>query len=79
MENAEQKAAEVVKNGGIAIGVQGDVVNKESLKVAHEVILEKFGPVDILINAAGGNHPKGQTTKEYLFAEDCQIRNKMMR
>jgi len=72
LENAEQKAAEVVKNGGIAIGVQGDVVNKESLKAAHEVILEKLGPVDILINAAGGNHPKGQTTNEYLSAEDAE-------
>ncbi len=72
LENAEQKAAEVVKNGGVAIGVQGDVVNKESLKAAHEVIHDKLGPVDILINAAGGNHPKGQTTKEYLFAEDAE-------
>lgn len=72
LENAEQKAAEIVTNGGIAIGVQGDVVNKESLKAAHEVILEKLGPVDILINAAGGNHPKGQTTKEYLFPQDVE-------
>lgn len=70
LENAEEKAAAIVKNGGMAIGVQGDVVNKESLKAAHEVIREKLGPVDILINAAGGNHPKGQTTKEYLFPED---------
>lgn len=72
LKQAEEKAAEVVKNGGIAIGVQGDVVNKESLKAAHEMILEKLGPVDILINAAGGNHPRGQTTKEYLYSEDVQ-------
>ena len=70
LESAEEKASEVEGNGGIAIGVQGDVMNKESLKAAHDVIREKFGPTDILINAAGGNHPKGQTTKEYLFAED---------
>ena len=38
-------------------------VNKESLKAAHDVIREKFGPIDILINAAGGNHPKGQQQK----------------
>ncbi|MBB6444334.1 SDR family oxidoreductase [Bacillus benzoevorans] len=72
IEMAEEKAAAVIKNGGMAIGVQGDVVNKESLKAAHEIIREKLGPVDILINAAGGNHPKGQTTKEYLFPEDVQ-------
>ena len=47
-------------------------MNKESLKAAHDVIRDKLGPVDILINAAGGNDPKGTTTKEYLFAEDVQ-------
>jgi NAD(P)-dependent dehydrogenase (short-subunit alcohol dehydrogenase family) len=72
LEAAEKKAAEVRENGGIAIGVAADVVDKESLKAAHNVILEKFGPVDILINGAGGNHPKGTTTKEYLFEEDLK-------
>ena len=38
LENAEEKAAEIERNGGIAIGVQGDVINKESLKAAHDVI-----------------------------------------
>ena len=70
LEATEKKAAEVRENGGIAIGVAADVVDKESLKAAHHVILEKLGPVDILINGAGGNHPKGTTTKEYLFEED---------
>ena len=72
LEATEKKAAEVRENGGIAIGVAADVVDKESLKAAHNVILEKFGPVDILINGAGGNHPKGTTTKEYLFEEDLK-------
>ena len=72
LEATEKKAAEVRQNGGIAIGVAADVVDKESLKAAHNVILEKFGPVDILINGAGGNHPKGTTTKEYLFEEDLK-------
>ena len=72
LEATEKKAAEVRENGGIAIGVAADVVDKESLKAAHNVILEKLGPVDILINGAGGNHPKGTTTKEYLFEEDLK-------
>jgi NAD(P)-dependent dehydrogenase (short-subunit alcohol dehydrogenase family) len=72
LENAEKKAAEVVANGKMAIGVEANVLNKASLKKAHEVVLEKFGPCDILINGAGGNNPKGTTTKEYLYEDDLQ-------
>ena len=70
LESAEEKASEVESKWRYCDWCQGDVMNKESLKAAHDVIREKFGPIDILINGAGGNHPKGQTTKEYLFAED---------
>jgi NAD(P)-dependent dehydrogenase (short-subunit alcohol dehydrogenase family) len=76
IENAEKKAAEVVANGKTAIGVEANVLDKASLKKAHEVILEKFGPCDILINGAGGNNPKGTTTKEYLYEEDLKEENK---
>jgi NAD(P)-dependent dehydrogenase (short-subunit alcohol dehydrogenase family) len=76
LSNAERKAEEVIKNGGTAIGVEANVLDKESLKKAHEVILDKFGPCDILLNGAGGNHPKGTTTKEYLYIEDLQENNK---
>lgn len=69
-EACEAKAKEIVDNGGCAIGIEANVLDKESLKRAHEIILKEFGPCDILINGAGGNHPKGTTTKEYLFEED---------
>ena len=69
---AQKKAEEVIANGKIAIGVEANVLDKASLKKAHEVILKKLGPCDILINGAGGNHPKGTTTKEYLYAEDLK-------
>lgn len=72
LANAEEKASAVQKNGGIAIGIQADVLDKASLKAAHEVVLAKLGPCDILINGAGGNHPLGTTTKEYLFADDLK-------
>lgn len=69
-EECDKKAKEINEAGGIAIGLDTDVLSKESLKKAHEIILEKLGPVDILINGAGGNHPKGTTTKEYFDIED---------
>ena len=70
--NADKVADEINASGGIAIGVEANVLEVESLKAAKAVVNEKLGPCDILINGAGGNHPKGTTTKEYLFAEDIE-------
>lgn len=76
LATVEAKAKEVVDNGGIAIGIEADVLNKASLQKARAEILEKLGPCDILLNGAGGNHPKGTTTKEYLYEEDLNNENK---
>jgi NAD(P)-dependent dehydrogenase (short-subunit alcohol dehydrogenase family) len=70
LAQAERKANEVKAAGGIAIGVEADVLSKESLNKAHELVLQQLGACDILLNGAGGNHPKGTTTKEYLYPED---------
>lgn len=70
LENAKRKAKELENNGKTSLGVECNVLDKESLKKAHKIILENLGPCDILVNGAGGNNPKGTTTKEYLFAED---------
>ena len=64
-ENADKVADEIVADGGIAIGISANVLEKESLLAAKKEINEKYGKVDILINGAGGNNPKGTTTKEY--------------
>lgn len=71
-EACEAKAKSINDNGGCAIGIETNVLDKESLKRAHEIILNELGPCDILINGAGGNHPKGTTTKEYLLEEDLE-------
>jgi len=36
-----------------------DVLNEEQLTRTNEAILKRFGRIDILINAAGGNRPEG--------------------
>ncbi len=64
-ESADKVAEEIVKDGGIAMGVAANVLEKESLLAAKKEVNDKYGKVDILINGAGGNHPKGTTTKEY--------------
>lgn len=64
-ESADKVAEEIIAEGGKAIGVSANVLEKESLLAAKAEVNEKLGSVDILINGAGGNHPKGTTTKEY--------------
>lgn len=69
-EAAEELASEIVSKGGEAIGLEANVLEIESLKRANEVVSKNYGPCDILINGAGGNHPKGTTTKEYFEPGD---------
>lgn len=70
IEKAKSKADEIVESGGKAIGVEANVIDKSSIKKAHDIVLKKLGPCDILLNGAGGNHPMGTTTKEYLYEGD---------
>lgn len=67
---AKTVADEIVANGGRAIGVSANVLDKESLENAKKIVNDTFGSVDILLNGAGGNNPKGTTTKEYYFPGD---------
>lgn len=71
IENAEKVAARITAAGGTAIGIAANVLEKESLLAAKEQVNSKFGRCDILINGAGGNHPKGTTSKEYLEKSDA--------
>lgn len=71
-EMAKKRAEKISENGGQAIGIKTNVLDKESLKEAHKIVKENLGPCNILINGAGGNHPKGTTTKEYLYKEDLE-------
>ena len=55
---------------GKAIAVAANVLEMASLEAAEAEVCEKLGPCDILVNGAGGNNPRGNTSKEYLFRED---------
>jgi NAD(P)-dependent dehydrogenase (short-subunit alcohol dehydrogenase family) len=52
---------------GCASVVYGDVLDVEVLAQTEETIREEFGPVDTLINAAGGNNPRATTGEELSF------------
>lgn len=75
-EAAAQKVAdEIVADGGVAIAVGCNVLEKESMEKAREIINKKLGTCDILLNGAGGNNPKGTTTKETLEKIDLIEKN----
>jgi len=50
-----------------AVAVRADVLNVESLQEASKIILDKFGVVHSLVNAAGGNNPRATTTPNLSF------------
>ncbi len=73
---AQAIADEIVSNGGKAIAVEMNVLKKESVEMGRALIAEKFGPCTLLLNGAGGNNPKGSTTKDDLTPEDMEVLDK---
>ena len=70
VEAAEKVADDIRAAGGNAVAVACDVLSRESLTKARAKVETTLGPCSVLINGAGGNHPKGTTSKEHLFPED---------
>ncbi|MFA4944678.1 MAG: SDR family oxidoreductase [Lentisphaeria bacterium] len=67
---AQAVADRIAAAGGTAKGYAGNVLDRPSLEAAHAEIRRDFGPCDILVNGAGGNHPKGTTSKEFFLPGD---------
>jgi NAD(P)-dependent dehydrogenase (short-subunit alcohol dehydrogenase family) len=64
---AEKVADEIRAQGGQAMAIQADVLDKGSLLVAAQRVTEAFGRIDILINGAGGNKKEATTSDELSF------------
>lgn len=75
-KDAAQKVAdEIVADGGVAKAYAVNCLEKDSMAAAKELINKELGLTDILINGAGGNNPKGTTTKDTLSLEDITEKN----
>jgi len=69
---ADKVAEEIISEGGEAIGVAANVLEKDSLVKAKQEVNDAFGKVDILVNGAGGNHPLGTTSNPFFAMEDLK-------
>lgn len=56
-EKANERVKAITLSGGEAIAVITDVLNEEALIAARTQILNAWGTIDGLVNAAGGNIP----------------------
>jgi NAD(P)-dependent dehydrogenase (short-subunit alcohol dehydrogenase family) len=69
-ELADKAAAEIRSSGINSVGVEADVLNRESLENAKTAINKEFGKINILINCAGGNSPKATTAFEFISKDN---------
>jgi NAD(P)-dependent dehydrogenase (short-subunit alcohol dehydrogenase family) len=72
-EAAVAVATEIEKEYGTpSVGVSASVLDKASLQAAKNVINDKFGTIDILVNGAGGNSPAATTKVEKMDGSDTE-------
>lgn len=69
-EPADAVAKAINETGGKAIGVAANVLDKQSLLHAKEVVEKELGKCTILLNGAGGNNPRGTTDDEFYSADE---------
>jgi len=64
-EASEKVAKEIEEEFGVpSLGLSANVLDKSSLEDSKKIINEKLGPIDILVNGAGGNSPAATTKLE---------------
>ena len=56
---AVERADAINKQGGKAIALVTDAMDEQQLHKAKDKMLQAFGKIDGLVNAAGGNMPEG--------------------
>lgn len=66
-ESSGRVVDEIRAAGGEAIALSCDVLDRAALDRAYARVLDAFGSVDILINAAGGNQPRATVSPETSF------------
>nr|WP_320120402.1 SDR family oxidoreductase [uncultured Marinifilum sp.] len=72
-EAVEKLAQEIEKEYNVAsIGVAASVLDKKSLQDAKEIINNKLGSIDFLVNGAGGNSPLATAGVDQMLDTDLE-------
>jgi NAD(P)-dependent dehydrogenase (short-subunit alcohol dehydrogenase family) len=71
-ETSGTVAEAIQASGGQALGIACDVLDRVALERTLEQVTSTFGPVDMLINAAGGNDPQATTADQTFFDLDMR-------
>ena len=66
-DRAEAVAAEIEAAGGVAMALPADVLDRAQLERARDAVVGRWGRIDILVNAAGGNVPAATATPGTTF------------
>jgi len=64
---ADKVVDEIRSRGGTAIAIECDVLDKSHIVLAQNEIEAELGPVDVLINGAGGNKKEATTSLNLSF------------
>ena len=64
---AQKVVDQITSEGGKAIAAEADVLSRQSLELVAEKIHRQCGPVDILVNGAGGNKAEATAGGEMSF------------
>jgi NAD(P)-dependent dehydrogenase (short-subunit alcohol dehydrogenase family) len=68
-EKAREVTEEIEASGGEAMALPADVLDRGRLEAVCDAVLDRWGRVDILVNAAGGNVPDATVGDEESFFE----------
>ncbi len=69
IEKANERVEEITASGGVALALEADVLEKSSLENAYQKVIDKWGKIDVLINAAGGNMPGATIMPDQSFLD----------
>jgi len=67
LAKAEALVKQIEAAGGKGLALQADVLDKAALQAIAERVTAELGPVDILVNGAGGTTKQATTSKELSF------------